>query len=144
MGEKRRKQSKKRESKVRSLFMRFVHFNAILVSYKEAPNWTSSIFYHILLFQIKLLTTIFCKVKCLMTHFNALSLELLLQWKDSRIIISEEENLEESKILILHKDLLDLLWIPEIYIYDLHNIKKHSLIQASENLILIKNNSSFK
>ena len=73
-----------------------------------------------------------------------LSLELLLQWKDSRIIISEEENLEESKILILHKDLLDLLWIPEIYIYDLHNIKKHSLIQASENLILIKNNSSLR
>ena len=73
-----------------------------------------------------------------------LSLELLLQWKDSRIIISEEENLEESKILILNKDLLDLLWIPEIYIYDLHNIKKHSLIQASENLILIKNNSSLQ
>ena len=73
-----------------------------------------------------------------------LSLELLLQWKDSRIIISEDENLEESKILILNKDLLDLLWIPEIYIYDLHNIKKHSLIQASENLILIKNNSSLQ
>ena len=72
-----------------------------------------------------------------------LSLELLLQWKDSRIIISEEENLEES-ILILNKDLLDLLWIPEIYVYDLHNIKKHSLIQASENLILIKNNSSLQ
>ena len=73
-----------------------------------------------------------------------LSLELLLQWKDSRIIISEEENLEESKILILNKDLLDLLWIPEIYVYDLHNIKKHSHIQASENLILIKNNSSLQ
>ena len=73
-----------------------------------------------------------------------LSLELLLQWKDSRIIISEEENLEESKILILNKDLLDLLWIPEIYIYDLHSIKKHSLIQASEILTLIKNDSSLQ
>ena len=72
-----------------------------------------------------------------------LSLELSLQWKDTRIIISEE-NLEEWKILILNKDLFDLLWIPEIYIYDLHSIKKHSLIQASEILTLIKNDSSLQ
>ena len=48
-----------------------------------------------------------------------LSLELSLEWKDSRIIISEK-NLDNSKILTLNKNLLDLLWIPEIYIYDLH------------------------
>ena len=69
-----------------------------------------------------------------------LSLELSLEWKDSRIIISEK-NLDNSKILTLNKNLLDLLWIPEIYIYDLHSIKKHAFIQASENLILIKKHS---
>ena len=72
-----------------------------------------------------------------------LSLELSLEWKDARIIISEK-NLENSNLVTLDKNLLDYLWIPEIYIYDLHSIKKHNFIQASENLILNKNNSTLQ
>ena len=45
--------------------MRFVRFKAILVWYKEAPDWTSGIIYYFLLFHMKIFGIIFCKLKIL-------------------------------------------------------------------------------
>ena len=66
----------------------------------------------------------------------AISLSIWLSWLEPRLVV---KSAEISDFFPIDKSFLELLWLPDAYIYNLQSIKQHSFIHNFDGLLLINN-----
>ena len=66
-------------------------------------------------------------------HTISLSLQIWMTWEEPRLEVVNE-TLQENKSYAIDKSFLNLLWIPDIYIYDAKKVDKNGMVGDLESL----------
>ena len=77
------------------------------------------------------------------TENSAISLAVFFQffWKDSRIMILNANETEGQSVSV-DPSLIETIWLPDFYFYDLRSFKKHELFRDVQGGLRLKGTKS--